>query len=512
MYIRVQAPDVHLSQTDVPKAFTTYVIKFGMAYDLHRRHVQMGDDNGFYAFEFPNMPRPEADIVERILRYEFTDFTVFNSFEYVDASSVALKFKLPFNPESYESYINIASRLYAYMVSVAKNNWPDRYNGQYGHMFSVVESISSISKRNADNNGTPMTKDDFSTRFDCRKITDTMAPSLGLRVDPPIEVKYKVGMVICRHWKSGRQVIFTNSQQASNPTQIAPRALKDTYIGKSRIFKGCHWRMMGSKFWKPSSEYQHDPSFVDTTKMNPIMSTSIEGVVRVYDSRNLAAKMLKLKASEIKHLHTALVGETVYLGATWRFLPAGEFHRLGTWHDDDTDHDEAVRDFTIIEQDSFKTSGEDGRCNGKIMGHNLSDGTQKEFASKAKASQHFGVHCDTIDAHVDQPRQIQGYTLYGFTANVRWAPNDNFRYNIDKAQTQPVSAIYIVAMAKDGSSRMYEGATSAAFIMNPDAPKDTLTEVRKDIMYNLGKEQTVSGFKWRKAEEREYMTFIPIAK
>jgi hypothetical protein len=85
----MRVPDEFLMETDYVKQLTLDVIKFGITYSVNSRNGQYARDrdNGYMAFSFHRPSRKEAQIVEDIMRYDFSKIAVLNSYEYVDTTA-----------------------------------------------------------------------------------------------------------------------------------------------------------------------------------------------------------------------------------------------------------------------------------------------------------------------------------------------------------------------------------------------------------------------------------------
>lgn len=139
IYVRVRLPDDHASPVVKPKALTLRNIKFGVAYSLHDRNTNYGKDNGFFAFAFHCSTRFDADLVERWFRHEYAGITVLNAKEYLSTDLLADKLGIKaYDPDSYESYVNVARTLFMRIVERVKIFFQGRYDDIYGVMYTAT--------------------------------------------------------------------------------------------------------------------------------------------------------------------------------------------------------------------------------------------------------------------------------------------------------------------------------------------------------------------------------------
>jgi hypothetical protein len=131
-YVRIRVPCDTLATTSHPKQLTMDNVKFGIANCLTSRDYGYMDDNGYMAFSFECTSRYEASIVEMIMRNEFADLTVMNSFEYLDVRGLAERLGHEYVHGSYENYVELARKLFVHMVETAKLIFPNKYLGKYG--------------------------------------------------------------------------------------------------------------------------------------------------------------------------------------------------------------------------------------------------------------------------------------------------------------------------------------------------------------------------------------------
>jgi ElaB/YqjD/DUF883 family membrane-anchored ribosome-binding protein len=177
LYIRMRVPDEFLMETDYVKQLTLDVIKFGITYSVNSRNGQYARDrdNGYMAFSFHCPSRKEAQIVEDIMRYDFSKIAVLNSYEYVDATAVSEILGVEFDNTSYDSYVGVAQALYKYMLRLVHTVW-SRNSHMYGYSYDIVANNSTL-VHNIENDTTSIHSD---LSFKCSVIDEERAVALGL--------------------------------------------------------------------------------------------------------------------------------------------------------------------------------------------------------------------------------------------------------------------------------------------------------------------------------------------
>lgn len=143
LYVRLCVPDDLVEEVNSPKPLTTRIAKFGISWDVDERDINYvyghgcnGHDNGYMAFSFECHSREEAIIVERIMKVEFKDLTVYDSYEYVDAAGAAARLGIEYEP-TYEGYLAIGRQLFIHMIETLKMVFPGKYLGRYGNVHDL---------------------------------------------------------------------------------------------------------------------------------------------------------------------------------------------------------------------------------------------------------------------------------------------------------------------------------------------------------------------------------------
>jgi hypothetical protein len=102
-------------------------------------------DNGYMAFSFHRPSRKEAQIIEDIMRYDFSKIAVLNSYEYVDTTAAPI-LGVEFDSTSYDSYVGVAQALYKYMLRLVHTVW-SRNSHMYGYRMTSSPQLLSTTSR-----------------------------------------------------------------------------------------------------------------------------------------------------------------------------------------------------------------------------------------------------------------------------------------------------------------------------------------------------------------------------
>lgn len=147
-YVRLRGPNDIAYETDSATQLTIDILKFGIAYEVDHRdsgYVQIHRDSGYMAFSFECETRAEASAVERIVRAQFEDVAVRNSFEYLDVAGVAARLGHKYETNTYENYVAVGRKLFVHMVDTAKLVFPGKYLGRYGVEYQAT--VKGTSKK-----------------------------------------------------------------------------------------------------------------------------------------------------------------------------------------------------------------------------------------------------------------------------------------------------------------------------------------------------------------------------
>lgn len=527
-YIRICMPEEYMSSSTHPKLVTQNVIKPGITYDINDRHSRYENDNGFPAMAFLCKTRQDAVNVENIIKDAYREIALYGSREYLSTTALAKMLHVEYDSASYESYVSVAQALYVRVVTLLHRIWPEKYAGQYGSTYGLVEKARRGTRAAEASTSREV---DLELEFVRNEITPKIAKEMGFVIEEPVlthvpalplqtptpqtsphaagamrpptvamtrKVVERInGPIISRNLKNCEEVLYENIIDAATATGIGRQSLNRTYLNKARQLLGRHWRTPGTQYWTVTKKFDYDASYVETAAVAYIKATDSAGEITVYESRNAARHILKLTASQIQMLTKAIGDGNTFMGSLWSNVHESEASLYGTWHEDDGDHTEALRTW----RNSART-GQSLRCDGIIIGFNLAEQKDIEYSSISSAAQRYRIHHDTIrDTLLDKPVQGKGQVFRTLGSTRRWQPSELFKFNenvVVKRNTK-----YIVAEDADHVPvGLYQGAPSAAEREQLDATVIT-ARLDKDVAYG--------GLTWRTARPKEYETWIPVA-
>lgn len=145
LYIRIRKPEEMLVPSTYVKQMTKNIIKFGLAACLLGRGCEYDRlvDNGYFAFSFHCEDRHQAEIIERMMIYEFSTAAVLGSREYVDVADTAELLGCTYVPGSYSSYFMVAQKLFLRMVQRIHTTWPSSADS-YGYSYNIIADNSTL--------------------------------------------------------------------------------------------------------------------------------------------------------------------------------------------------------------------------------------------------------------------------------------------------------------------------------------------------------------------------------
>ena len=200
LYVRLRVPQNRVKDVKNPK-LTLGVLKLGIAYNADARDMgyMSHKDNGYMAFGFECDLRSESSLVEKLMRHNFANFTVYGSWEYMDARKLAEYFSIDYNVDSYEDYYNVGRRLFVHMVEAVKLLFPNKYLGSYGVFYELTHDTT---KKRMTGDGVVICGDNVS-EYGFRSPTTTWAPAH--------EVESSTGKATAstrsNHWNSPWKVV-----------------------------------------------------------------------------------------------------------------------------------------------------------------------------------------------------------------------------------------------------------------------------------------------------------------
>jgi hypothetical protein len=154
-FVRVRMPETYSSSFIDERpcwTMTTQDITIGTINSLSE--IDGDEDNGFFVFSFDFVNEAEAEITEQILRHEFRRCTFhaeplryplglcYGDRFCTQLLAQSLSYE-EYSPSSYDAYMEVARRLFARMVAIAKLNWPHHYSEHNnGYRYEIKEHIS----------------------------------------------------------------------------------------------------------------------------------------------------------------------------------------------------------------------------------------------------------------------------------------------------------------------------------------------------------------------------------
>lgn len=497
VYVRVRLPHEHTVAVTHHKELTMERLKFGVAYDKQGRHFGYSKDNGYFAFAFMCRTRQEADLAENYIKGIFGTLTVLNSREYLDARRLASELGVEYDGLSYKQYLVVARTLFVKMVEFIKLVNPGAYDGMYGTLYSVVETmqdlatVEDLATRTRINFAADTITRELAIQFGFRNPTTTWKPvgAESVRTGLP---KSK-GPVISCHLVTGEEQQWSSVELGARTLHLEPKNVRSS-VDSPRQCGGYVWRTSGAKKWVVP-----EGLIVDPTKHDGVLAY-IKGVDStgqvVFENKAVAARLLNLSYNSIDNAvgTNKCVGERV-----WSFLTESESSAFV----DEVD--------TSLPRATFMNgpdNGANGRTHGRIVVRDISTGEETSYESKNDAATMLGLRGEQIGERLDKPMRALGLVFRRFDATERWDPPASFKFRTLDEKGKPLKFenrsspdSYVVSMDDAGNvTGLYENKVAAA----------QLTGISRSSINNLtDTPQTVKGMKWRSAVPEDYMTFVP---
>jgi hypothetical protein len=549
LYVRVQLPPDYTDPAcRSGKQLTTNVIKFGITNCIRNRTAayQREHDNGYMMYRFSCDCRKHASIVESMLREDLAHATVYNSFEYVDCAMLAEYLDTDFVNESYEFYIRLASKLFAYMVRRVRFLWPKKYVQHFGYAYEVKEIPCLSSCDEADvvvdkNNGkvqlafprkeitAEMALDldlcdpDYKSmlkatqerlqvtqeRLQASLVINAATPppqaalsihTIGPAVErtpsiqdaddvtppPPLGDRRSKGIVISRDVLTGDETTYDSVERASRACGTAAITMRRTYLDKPRQLKGRHWRTAAKPYWVPPQGLRYDP--VQTIKhTDGYVKATSDQETYIYESKTVAAAYVGVDVNTISY---HLKRGTPCQGFMWSDLAE---HEVGTWS---TASQPSPSQLFPMDRPN---SGANGRCKGKIIARDLSTGAETIYSSVSDAALRDNNPCahSLEKSFIDKPRQANGKHFRSFDAGRYWQVPTCLRYDASTFVTKTDG--YVICTDVDGSNVCMYESMNAARLDGYD---------RASVAQHIKSGKPYRNKLWRKAREDEYDTFV----
>jgi hypothetical protein len=500
VYVRVRVPHEHTHAVTILKEMTMERIKFGVAYDMQGRHFSYPKDNGYFAFAFMCRSRQEAELAENYIKGLFGSLTVLNSREYLDARRLAAELGVEYDGKSYEQYLVVARTLFVKMVEFIKLVYPGVYDGVYGTLYSVVETMHDLAT--AEDLAAPtriyFTADtitrELAIQFGFRNPTTTWKPVAA--ESGRMGLPKSNGPVISYHLVTGKEMEWPCVERAAKMLRLGAKNVRSS-VDVARHCGGYMWRTPSAKKWVVPEGLIIDPTKHEGA-IAYVKGVDSDGQV-VFENAAIAARALGLAYSSIDN---AVGLDKVVAGKVWSLLTESESSTFS----------ESVN--TSAPRATFVTvpeNGADGRTECWVVARDLATGEETAYKSKNNASALTGVRGDHITELLDKPMQAYGKIFRRYHALERWEPPSYFMIRTEdkngkrkEFENKCSPQGYVVSLDIAGTvTGLYESKTAAAHLAGID--RTSLNKVTQ------ASPQTVKGVVWRMAVPDDYMTFVPCA-
>jgi hypothetical protein len=480
IYIRMQLPPDYIKQKiNNIKKLTIDNVKFGITFSLRSRsggYNKDDGDDGYFKYAFSMHNRTYADIIERILKLNFKDITLFGSNEYIDSTKLASILNIDFDSSSYESYELLVNNFYIYIVKLIRTLWSKEYSSHYGYQFNLegCGANEKISTNRVEIN------ENLAKEMGIIERPDLYKPQVA-RIDPK-------KFLISRDLITGVEIEYKNINLAAKSAKISPTSLKRTFVDKPRQCNGCHWRSIGKKYWVPPENFLYNKDGFEINTKGYICGIK-GGICYIFESMTSASNILNINR---RTLSSFINTEKKFNDYLWSDLPVTEW---GTWH--------KITEKIVLKEtepvgiiDKEKNS----RCNGQIIRRNLKTGEETVYKSKNKAALHNGTHgTNLFDNYVDKPRIFHGMSFRTFDSKTFWNPPQYLEF--DFSQVYGPKCTFVTCTFPNGTIKMYPSISVAAEIES--LPKGSISGV-------LDTDRKYKDCIWKKAFESEYSVFSPV--
>lgn len=496
MYIRVRLPDESLSNISISKqkAMTLDIIKFGITYSLYDRNTSYNRDecdNGFMLFSYAFEKRCEGELIENMLKNQFSHLTVHNSREYLNTSQLAEALNCKtYVPDNYEQYINVAAKLLTRIVYFAQVIWPDRYNNN-ARIYHIVTEQSRSVQQNLNRNGqlvlAPMKimfdhqhydvepmQDDIVLQLKTEKkehlftkkrlATEILEHSATRRqleiiqntkdnehTEDLREQKSKNLIIIARDIITGDETTFPTSTAAAESINYSPTALIRTFLNKARQAKGKHFRSLGEPYWIPPKELHIDFNRIDTSTLGYIKATPVNDEVNrrpiIFESIKAGADYFKIDRHTITKYKNLQIP---YDGYLWTLMNMQEW---GAWQN-------GPSNITAVAS-NLNTTGVKPRCKGHVIGYNVDTAEETLFETRDQAAAKYKITIRSLKHAIDKPRLIYRCHFRSSDAKRVWIPPDNYSFDDEKGATRG-RGFYVATHVSNNKVYYYETKSLAS--------------------------------------------------
>lgn len=493
IYIRIALPqDIQLNSVAKDgKLLNTDVIKFGITRSPHIRngeYIKNGHDNGYFAFMYLTN-KEVASNTEAIMRLKLKNYTVYNSFEYVDTTLLARFLGLDVGL-GYQWYFYVAECLYAYMLKISKFIWGDEIHN-FGMRFlpkqvdgglcvagtssdittklnltyekHTLKREHAIAMNIYDSNGKVQ---DLHQPILVKKLYEVDTVNGGGTVDDDLIINGD--QVIAYNIQNGNEMVFDSKEECMKHFGISSMY---TLLSRRAHFLGWVFHHPQFKRWQPPPGFMYrDLSKEKHHKTNNLYYVKSinqsDGTVQYFENKQEAVVILCYKTKNKGYIRDYINKEKVD--------PYGR-----KWYDCDPNSvGDMVERRSSFQQTSVKVVPKvDERSRGRVIARNIETGEERDFGSYTAAADCFKINRKKmVDDIIDQMRQAFGYTFRFVDTRTRWQPPEYFKY--DKSSYEMKTESLIVQKDRDGNILgLYESQKAAGRLLD-EFPKKIGDHIR----------------------------------
>ena len=511
LYVRAQVPEKYLEKLTKEKSLNLKTVKPGITVNTRSRNSGYNNqiaDNGYFIYIFQLNSRSEAEMIEKIYKFNFKDITVYGSTEYFDSELLAKKLNFnEFIPNDYDSYLQLAKVLFDHIVSLIKFNFHD-YENQYGYMYTFEEKIETRLSLNILG-----TQEEVVTPVLVRKEIEHCQikneplsfKSRSLEKDQFKIISYDLNTKLNEGFKNVEEVIKYNF--------ISRHVFVDNILDKPRQYLGKHWRTKGNHIWIGIENLIYNDIEYKEIKSGYIKSIDSKNICQIYESITDAYVINDIKK---RTLMDHIRDKTPLNGTIWTKLEISEYDN---WIEDESfniqPHNKVITNPRIIENMKINNSTQkiEVKCKeyepteptilihndneiiipddkeiieesddniilpkskdfrntiGKVITRNLRTNEDKVYNSCTELGRELHINkTSVITQYLDQSKQVFGYHIRSFD-NPVWIPPINLVYDSRVARK---FFKYIMSIDSKNSkiTKIYENQSAACDILGyPD--------------------------------------------
>ena len=480
LYIRIALPSSFSlnSVATEGKLLTTDIVKFGITKQPNIRngeYVRNGHDNGYFAFTFYTSSRESATLTESIMRKKLRNFTVYNSFEYIDVKKLATFLGLE-TGDGYDYYFYVAQSLFVYMMKVFKLIFEDddHYGIRYtpsladnglcaaGGSNEVVQRLNVVYKMH------PLRREDavrMNVYDSSGRVQDLHQPITAPRTF--FEVETVVGesstndemiidgnQVIAYNIITGEEKVFDNAEEAK--THFGISSMK-TLLSQRTHFLGWVFHRPQNQRWQPPKGFMFRDLTNERKKKIPNLSyvkciNQNDGSIQYFENKAEAVSILAYK-HHMRYLSGFVDKDVVdAYGRKWFSCEPSSVGEM------------VARDTPFLS--TTVTKKVDNRTRGRVVAQNIETGEKREFGSSTAAADFFKMNrVVMLNDIVNKQRQAFGHKFRFIDAEKEWIPPPYFKYEKDSYETK-IQKDFIVQKDRNGAILgLYESQKAASKIL-----------------------------------------------